>query len=161
MNSYIGRAGIEKIYDEKLRGWRGGRQIEVNAIGQLVRVLSEDLPVPGEDLTLAIDLEWQKKIMELIQGKHAAVAVLDLATEGLLVLASSPSYNPNVFVNPGQSRERLQFLRDADAPLMDRGVSSAYPPGSVFKLVTALAALELGKITPEKRFYCNSVFRLN
>ena len=160
MNSLIGRAGIEKIYDERLRGWRGGKQIEVNARGQLMRVLSERDPEPGEDLTVSLDLEFQKKIMDLIHGRHAAVAVLDLNTEGLIALASSPAYDPNVFVTPGHAKERLGFLRDEDAPLIDRGVSSAYPPGSVFKLVTALAALETGKITPNTRFHCNGEFRL-
>ncbi len=159
-NSLIGRTGIEKIYDERLRGWRGGRQIEVNARGQLVRVLSEKLPEPGEDLRLTLDLDFQKKIMEFIKGKHASVAVMDLDSEGLIALASSPAFDPNVFVSPGRAQERLQFLRDVNAPLLDRGVSSAYPPGSVFKLVTALAALETGKITPNTRFFCPGTFRL-
>ena len=160
MNSLIGRSGIEKIYDDKLRGWRGGRQLEVNARGEEIRLISEKQPEAGEDLTVTLDLEFQKKIMEMIEGKHASVAVLDLETEGLIALASSPAYDPNVFVSPGKGRERLGFLRDRDAPLLDRGVGSAYPPGSVFKLVTALAALETGKINPNTRFYCPSYFRL-
>jgi len=161
LNSLIGRMGIERIYDKRLRGWRGGRQIEVNARGQLVKVLSEKNPEPGEDLYLAIDLEFQSKIMELIKGKHAAVAIMDIESEELLALASTPSYDPNVFVSPDHNKERLEFLRDKEAPLIDRGVSSAYPPGSVFKLVTALAALEVGKITPNTRFYCSGKLRLN
>ncbi len=160
LNSAMGRAGIEKIYDERLRGWRGGRQLEVNARGELVRVLSEKLPVSGSDLRLTLDLDFQKKIMAIIQNRHASVAVLDLATDELLALASAPAFNPNVFVSPGRSQERLHFLKDRDSPLLDRGVSSAYPPGSVFKLVTALTALESGKITPNSRFNCNGMFRL-
>ncbi|HTL47434.1 MAG TPA: penicillin-binding protein 2 [Verrucomicrobiae bacterium] len=160
MNSLVGRMGLEKVYDEKLRGERGGRQIEVNARGNMVRLLSEKTPVPGEDLTMTIDLEFQKKIMDLIQGQHAAVAVLDLDTDELLALASSPSYDPNVFVSPGASKERLAFLKDEASPLVDRGVSSAYPPGSVFKLVTALAGLETGKITPSTTFHCTGLFHL-
>lgn len=160
MNSLVGRAGIEKIYDEKLRGWRGGRQIEVNARGQLIRVLSEKNAQPGEDITLTLDLELQKKVMESMQGKHAAVAVMDLETEGLLVLASTPAFDPNVFVSTGKAQERAAFLKNPESPLLDRGVSGAYPPGSVFKLITAMAALDLGKITPETRFYCNRTFRL-
>lgn len=160
MNSLVGRAGIEKIYDDRLRGWRGGRQIEVNARGQLVQVLSEKIPEPGEDLTVTLDLEFQKRVMELIKGKHASVAVMDLESEGLIALASSPAFDPNVFVSPAKAKERMGFLRDSEAPLMDRGVSSSYPPGSVFKLVTALAGLETGKITPSTRFYCGGSFRL-
>ncbi len=160
MNSTIGRAGIEKIYDDRLRGWRGGRQIEVNAMGQMIQVLSEKTPEPGEDLTLSLDLEFQKKIMQLMAGKRASVAILDLETEELLALASSPAYDPNIFVSPGRGRERLNLLKNEDSPMMDRGVSSAYPPGSVFKLVTALAGLETGKITPNTRFFCPGTFRL-
>lgn len=161
INSLIGRTGIEKIYDDKLRGWRGGRQIEVNSRGELVQVLSERIPEPGEDLIVTLDLDFQNKIMDKIKGLHASVAVLDLKTNGLLALASAPAYDPNVFVAPGKSSERLHFLRDKEAPLMDRGVSSAYPPGSVFKLVTALAGLELGKITANTRFHCPGHFKLN
>ncbi len=160
MNSLVGRAGIEKIFDEKLRGWRGGRQIEVNAKGQLIRVLSEKNAQPGEDITLTLDLELQKKVMESMKGKHAAVALMDLETEGLMVLASTPAFDPNAFVSTTRAKERISFLKDPEAPLLDRGISSAYPPGSIFKLITAMAALELGKITPETRFYCNRTFRL-
>jgi penicillin-binding protein 2 len=161
MTSFIGRAGMEKIFDDRLRGWRGGRQIEVDARGEMIRVLSEKKPEPGEDLHLTVDLEFQKKIMELIQNKHASVAVLDLANDGLVALASMPAYDPNVFVAPNFSNERLELLKNPASPMLDRGVSSVYPPGSVFKLVTALAALETGKITPNTRFYCPGTFRLN
>lgn len=160
-NSFIGRAGIEKVYDERLRGWRGGRQLEVNARGELVQVLSEKLPEPGQDLVITMDLEFQKKVMELIRHLNASVAVLDLGSESLIALASSPAYDPNAFISPAKSRERLEFLRDKEAPLVDRGVSAAYPPGSVFKLVTALAGLETGKIKPSTSFYCPGFFRLN
>lgn len=160
MNSFIGRAGIEKIYDDRLRGWRGGKQIEVNARGQMIQVLSEKFPEPGEDITVTVDLELQKRVMEIIKGKHASVAVMDLQTEDMVVLASSPAFDPNVFVAPGKGKERLHFLQDREAPLVDRGVSSAYPPGSVFKLVTALAGLETGKISPNTRYYCGGSFRL-
>ncbi len=159
-NSLIGRAGIEKIYDERLRGWRGGRQIEVNARGELVRILSQKAPEPGEDLTVTLDLEFQKKVMDLLQGKHAAVAVLDVETGHLIALVSAPGFDPNAFVSPSRTRERFGFLKDQDFPLIDRGVSSAYPAGSVFKLVTALAALETGKITPNTRYFCPGFFKL-
>lgn len=160
MNSLIGRIGLEKVYDGRLRGVRGGRQIEVNARGQLVRVLSEKNAEPGEDITVSLDLEFQKKIMELIKDVHAAVAVLDLKSEEFLALASTPTYDPNVFVSPGSSKERLAYLKNEQSPLLDRGVSSAYPPGSIFKLVTAIAGLETGKITSKTTFYCTGKYRL-
>lgn len=160
MNSLIGRAGIEKIYDDALRGWRGGRQIEVDAKGNFIRILSERKPEPGQDLVLTLDLELQEKIDEMIKDKHAAVAIMDLETEGIIALASAPAYDPNVFVSPGKSSERVALLRDKDAPMLDRGTGSAYPPGSVFKLVTALAALEKGKITPNTRVNCTGGVKL-
>lgn len=160
MNSMIGRSGIEKVFDDRLRGWRGGEQIEVNARGELVQILSERKPEPGSDITLTLDLEFQKRIMEMIRGLHASVAVLDLETEGLLALASAPAYDPNIFVSPGANEQRLALLKGQDSPLLDRGIRAAYPPGSVFKLVTALAGLETGKITPATRFVCHGTFRL-
>ncbi|MCM8775464.1 MAG: penicillin-binding protein 2 [Candidatus Omnitrophica bacterium] len=160
LNSLIGRMGIERIFDEKLRGMRGGRQMEVNARGELIKVISERMPEPGEDIILTLDLEFQSRIMDLIRIRHASVAVLDLASDSVLVLASSPAFDPNVFVAPGNDQIRLGLIQSEEAPLLDRGVGSAYPPGSVFKLVTALTALETGKITPETRFYCKGLLRL-
>jgi penicillin-binding protein 2 len=160
LNSKIGRAGIEKAFDEDLRGWRGGQQIEVDARGQMVRVLSDRDPEPGSDITVTVDLEFQKRIMEMIKGLHASIAVLDLETEGVLAMASAPAYDPNIFVSPASSEQRLHVLRDGSSPMLDRGINAAYPPGSVFKLVTALAGLDLGKITPQTRFRCTGSFQL-
>lgn len=160
MNSLIGRSGIERIYDDDLRGWRGGRQIEVDAKGNFVRLLSERKPEPGEDLVLTLDMRLQEKIDAMIAGRHASVAVIDLASEEIIALASSPAYDPNVFISPGKSNERVKLLLDKDAPMLDRGTGSAYPPGSIFKLVTALAALETGKITPNTRLKCTGGVKL-
>jgi penicillin-binding protein 2 len=160
VNSKIGRAGIEKAFDDSLRGWRGGQQIEVDARGQMVQVLSDRKPEPGSDITLTLDLEFQKKIMDMIKGLHASIAVLDLETDGLLAMASAPAYDPNIFVSPSTSEQRLQVLKDENAPMLDRAINAAYPPGSVFKLVTALAGLDLGKITPQTRFRCTGSFKL-
>ena len=161
VNSKIGRAGIEKVFDDFLRGWRGGQQIEVDARGQMVQVLSDRKPEPGSDITLTLDLEFQKKIMDMIKGLHASIAVLDLETDGLLAMASAPAYDPNIFVSPATSEQRLRVLKDENAPMLDRGINAAYPPGSIFKLVTALAGLDLGRITPETRFYCKGSFQLS
>lgn len=159
-NSLVGRTGIEKAFDLKLRGWRGGRQVEVNARGEKIRVVAEKLPVPGEDVYLTLDLEFQKKLTELIHTRKATIAFLDLKTHELLALVSSPGFDPNVFVSPSGSKERLGFLTNRDAPFVDRGAGAAYPAGSVFKLVTAIAALESGKITPHTTFRCPGYFRL-
>jgi len=160
MNSLLGRLGIEKIHDASLRGWRGGRQIEVDAQGNFVRVLSEKKAQPGRDLTLTLDLDFQQKIEQMLVDKRASVVVLDLESEGLLALASSPAFDPNVFVSPGHSKERIDILQDKSSPMIDRGTGSAYPPGSIFKLVTAMAALEKGVITPQTRLFCPGHYKL-
>lgn len=160
IHSMVGRMGIEKYFDDTLRGWRGGEQIEVDARGRMVGVLSRRPAEPGSDLHLTLDLDFQQKIMELIKKHRASVAVIDLETEGLLAMASSPAYDPNIFVSPSASAQRLSVLTDVQSPMIDRSIGAAYPPGSIFKLVTALAALEVGKITPQTRFFCNGRFKL-
>ncbi len=160
LHSLVGRTGIEKVFDLRLRGWRGAKQIEVNARGEKIRVVSEKAPVPGEDIRLTLNLEFQKRLTELIHSRKATIAFLDLKTNEFLALVSLPAFDPNVFVSPTGTRERLGFLNHPDAPLVDRGAGAAYPPGSVFKLVTAIAALESGKITPHTTFRCPGYFRL-
>ncbi len=160
LNSLVGRSGIEKVFDTELRGWRGGKQVEVNARGERIRTVSEKAPTPGEDITLAIDLEFQKHLTDLLYDKKATIAFLDLKTDEVIALVSAPAFDPNVFVSPQGSQERLSFLRDPSSPLLDRGTGAAYPPGSIFKLVTALAGLETGKITPQTTFNCPGYFRL-
>jgi len=130
----------------------------VNAAGRLVKIISERNPEPGKDLHLTIDLEFQKKIMQLIEGKNAIVAVMDLETGGLLALASTPAYDPNVFVSPDRAKERAAILASEHSPLLDRAMNSVYPPGSIFKLITGLAGLEMGVIKPGSRFYCGGQF---
>lgn len=160
LNSTIGRAGIEKIYDRDLRGWRGGRQIEVNARGKMIRLLNERDPEAGRDLTVTLDMELQQTVMDLIGPRNASVMMLDLESEEFLVLASTPAFDPNAFVSPASLKQRIAYLNDKASPLVDRGVSSAYPPGSVFKLVTALAGLDSGKITTQSHFFCSGQYRL-
>ncbi len=160
MNALMGRTGIEKIFDLKLRGWRGAQEVEVNARGEKLRVVDEKPAVPGEDVVLALDLEFQKRLTQLVKGKRATLAFLDLKTNELMALVSSPDFDPNVFVSPRGNEARVHFLEDSNAPLLDRGASSTYPPGSVFKLVTALAGLESGKITPHTTFTCPGYFQL-
>ncbi len=160
LNSAVGRAGLEKIYDSELRGWRGGKQIEVNARGKMIKVLSERDPEPGRDLTVTLDLELQNKVVEAMGDKTAAVLLLDLASDELLVMASTPAFDPNAFVSPSAAKERQAYLNDKTAPLLDRSVSSAYPPGSIFKLITAITALSTGKINTNTHFFCSGQYRL-
>lgn len=160
-NSDVGRTGIEKSFDSALRGEDGGRQIEVNARGERLNVLSEKLPVPGADVRLSLDLELESKIAPIIGEKNSVVLMMDLNTGEMLVMLSNPSFDPNIFVESGRDKDRLKLMRNSRKPLVNRSIISAYPPGSVFKLVTALAGLETGKITAHTTFHCPGYFRLS
>jgi penicillin-binding protein 2 len=160
-DAWVGRSGVERYFDRLLRGEDGGKQIEVDVRGRQMRVLSEREPTAGQDLILTIDSRLQKRVSEILGDHKGSVAVIDLKSGDILALVSKPDFNPNFFVSPSLSNERLRVLRDREnLPLLNRGVSAGFPPGSVFKVVTALAALEAGKITPQTRFFCRGYFRL-
>jgi len=161
INSDIGRTGIEKSFDSLLRGEDGGKQIEVNARGEQLNVLSEKLPVPGADVQLSLDIELQSRIAPILGEKNGVVLMMDLKTGEMLAMLSNPSFDPNVFVESGRDRDRIKLMKSTRKPLVNRSIVSAYPPGSVFKLVTALAGLETGKITPHTTFHCPGYFRLS
>ncbi|MBU1862810.1 MAG: penicillin-binding protein 2 [Candidatus Omnitrophica bacterium] len=161
INDYVGRTGIEYLFEEVLRGVHGGEQIEVNYEGRKMRVLAEKKPFPGNDLTLTIDSTLQKKVYELLGNEVASICLMDINSGEILTLLSNPSFDPNAFVTPSRSNERIELLRDQTLPFLNRVISSRYPPGSVFKLVTALAALDAGKITQHTAFTCTGVYKLS
>jgi len=161
IDDYVGRAGIERIFDRILHGIHGGKQIEVNARGQEMQVLAIKHPVRGEDIHLTMNIELQSRIHQLVKDEHASVCLMNIKTGEIVSLVSTPAYDPNAFVTPSRSSERLVLLRNKALPFLNRGISSPYPPGSVFKLVTALAALEAGKITPRTSFECTGAYKLN
>lgn len=158
-DGWIGRAGIERVFDAHLRGEDGGRQLEVNARGVPIRLLSEKDPVPGKDLHLTLDAKLETQLRSLIMNHHGAILMMDLKTGGILAAVSKPSFDPNIFVSPGRSTERLSIIGSKERPLLDRSFNGLYPPGSIFKLVTAMAALETGVITPHTTFHCPGYFR--
>ncbi len=156
----IGRAGIEKGLDSVLRGENGGLQVEVDSRGRQTKVLSERKTKKGQDVTLTIDMRLQAKVEEIFADKKGVVGMMDLETGEIIVWVSKPSYDPNAFVDPARGKERVRLLKDPDHPLIDRGLRASYPPGSLFKIVTALAALEKNKINNHTTFFCNGFFRL-
>lgn len=160
INDYVGRMGVEYLFDEVLRGVHGGKQIEVDARGREVRELAYRPPFAGTDLQLTIDIDLQAKIHEAVGEDAASVCMLDVRTGEILALVSTPSFDPNAFVTPSRSAERVSLLRNKALPFLNRAISSRYPPGSVFKLVTALTALELGKITPQSSIECSGAYQL-
>ena len=157
----IGRDGIEKYYDSYLTGVDGGIQIQVDNRGRLVRTLGLKEPVSGKDLHLTIDINLQSACDKALEDKRGAIIVMDPNNGEVLALSSSPAFDPNVFVRPEDSSERVKLIRDKRMyPLLDRAISGIYQPGSVFKIVVAMTALNTGRIDRQTRFNCSGSFTL-
>ncbi|MBI1181537.1 MAG: penicillin-binding protein 2 [Alphaproteobacteria bacterium] len=150
----IGKRGLEAYHDQSLRGVAGLRRVEVNALGREIRELARVDSVPGKDLVTTIDGDLQRFAMERV-GEESAAAVLMNAHSGeVLVMASSPGFNPNDFnfgIKPDVWRA---LLKDPRKPLLNKAVQGQFPPGSTFKPVVAMAALEAGVIDPTATVFC-------
>ncbi|MFA5038494.1 MAG: penicillin-binding protein 2 [Candidatus Omnitrophota bacterium] len=157
----VGYSGIEERLDLVMRGEKGGRQIEVDNRGRQVRLLGYKPPVAGEDVTLTIDLELQQVSDRLLEGKRGAVVVMDVDTGDVVVLSSSPAFDPNVFVTRTDRHALNYYLNSEDAPLFNRAVSGQFPPGSIFKVVTVEAAMRTDKQwTPSTSFLCHGQMKV-
>ncbi len=144
---FIGTTGIERVYEDSLRGEDGVRYVEVDARQRILRDFPgrEQPAAPGRDLRLTIDSVVQRAAEEALPDTLAgSVVALDAETGAVLALASRPTFDPNVFVSFQENRERARLLRSESKPLFNRAVRGEYPPGSTLKLVAALAALEEG-----------------
>jgi len=150
----IGKAGIERVYDAALRGKGGTSQVEVNSVGRTIRELKRDEGEPGLDLSLTIDLDLQQFAAQRLGEESAAAVVIDIHTGDVLVMASTPSFDPNAFNRGLAPDEWKDLITNPRAPLTNKAIAGQYPPGSTFKLVTSLAALESGIITPDMRVLC-------
>lgn len=140
----IGRSGVEKIYDEYLRGKYGVKYVEVNALDRPIRIISEKEPSAGNALATTIDLELQKFAFNRLNGKVASATVLDVKSGEVLACVSTPSFDINQFSQGISQKYWDQLNNDKRLPMHNRALSAIYPPGSVFKIMTALAALEDG-----------------
>jgi|TARA_R110002072_G_scaffold11431_38_gene51768 penicillin-binding protein 2 len=150
----VGKSGVEKLLDKDLRGTAGSSQIEVNALGRTIQELSRDEGRPGNEVVLTMDAGLQLYTHQRLVGERSAAAViLDVATGGVLSLASVPSYDPGPF-NVGLSREQWHALTsDPLTPLTNKAISGVYAPGSTFKMIVALAAMKEG-IGPSTTAFC-------
>jgi penicillin-binding protein 2 len=154
----VGKYGIEQTHEVELMGESGGRQIEVNAVGRMMRVLGTVEPVPGNNLFLTLDLELQKAAEEALAGKNGAVVALDPRNGDVLAMVSKPDFDPNLFSRGITPENWKSIIGNPARPLQNRATQGQYPPGSVFKIITALAALEEKVITPETTFHCSGAF---
>lgn len=149
----IGRAGVEAVYEDILRGKDGAEVVEVDATGKKIRSLRHVDPVPGKNLILTIDADLQKAGFESLKQQAdksaaccGAVVAVDPTTGGIITLISSPSFDPNAFTDPERGGEVLGYFASHNAPLLNRAIAGIYPPGSTFKITSALAGLSSGKI---------------
>jgi penicillin-binding protein 2 len=156
----IGKAGLEKYYDDILRGEKGGKEVEVDALGQEVATLLYQKPVPGEDLVLTIDRDLQLYGENLLFDEKGSIIVSDPNSGEILALVNRPSFSPNIFANGISSSDWQRLSSDADYPLTNRSVQGLYSPGSIFKVVTAIAALEEGVTDRKRKIYCSGSFEL-
>ncbi len=156
----VGRQGLERRYEETLRGTAGTRRVEVNAVGREIRELPPRQEAQsGRDLQLTLDIELQHFVMQQLGEEAAGAIVMDAKTGEILSLASSPSFDPNEFTRGISSENWNSLLRDPRKPLTNKAVSGLYPPGSTIKPIIAMAALEQGVVTPETTHYCNGSHR--
>ena len=156
----IGKTGMERRWQKSLNGGRGGEQVEVDAAGRRIKVISQKLPVSGADVCLTINRELQTLAEKALSGKHGAVVAMDPRNGQILALASSPSYDPNLFITGFDGGTWKNIVSSSDYPLHNRALTGQYPPGSVFKIIVALAGLEEGVITPWEALYCNGEYSL-
>lgn len=157
-SEYIGKSGIELSYESELHGITGVEQLEINAGGRAVRLLSRSPAVNGNDLELTLDMGLQRAAEAALGSRRGAVVAIEPATGEVLALASMPSFDPNLFID-GISVNDWRALSDSpDHPLLNRAIYSAYPPGSTFKPFMALAGLTLGKRKSTQAFNNQGVF---
>lgn len=150
----IGKSGLERYFEEELRGVDGGEQVEVNAVGRQLRVLRSVPEQPGNTVRLTIDLDLQQAAAEALGERDGSVVVVDPRNGEVLAFVNYPSFDPNVFARGIKSKEWRELLEDEHHPLTNRGLQGQYPPGSAFKIAVAAAALEEGIVNPFTRIYC-------
>lgn len=151
----VGRTGLEQSLDGRLQGNLGIKQLEVNATRHVVRVLEEHKPVPGKDLHLTLDAELQVEVGRILQRvRCGAAVVMDVRTGAILAAVSHPGFDANVFAESLTEAKWRALIGHPDRPLIDRVTQGLYAPGSTFKMMVALAALETRTVTPQTRFDC-------
>ena len=150
----IGKTGVENKLEAALRGKAGTKRIEVNAVGRVMRELGRDEATKGETVQLTIDTKLQNFVQARLAGESAAAVVIDVTNGDLVAIGSAPAFDPNKFVRGISVADYAALTENKYRPLANKAVQGTYPPGSTFKMVTALAAIEAGEITADETIYC-------
>jgi penicillin-binding protein 2 len=151
---FIGKFGIEREFEKYLKGKHGGRQVEVNAAGQVVRVLENINAEPGNNMYLTIDQRLQSKAEELLKDKAGAVVAMEPFSGEILAMASSPAFDPNEFVRGLTHEEWKELISQPKKPMGNKAIKGEYPPASTYKIITAIAALEEKVVDVNTAFFC-------
>lgn len=158
MGDYIGQSGVERLFERPLRGIKGAREVEVDALGRELQLVQEREPGPGMNLVLTIDLGLQQLVEEEMSGQAGSVVVMDPRNGEILAMVSKPSYDPNLFVTGISVSNWMHLIKDPRKPLQNRALQAQYPPGSTYKIIMAIAGLEEGVITPKTTVNCGGLF---
>tara|TARA_Y100000748_G_scaffold283750_1_gene265023 strand:- start:4743 stop:6626 length:1884 start_codon:yes stop_codon:yes gene_type:complete len=153
-NAKSGKIGVERSHDESLRGILGNKSIEVDAAGREIREIQRVESKKGENTQLTIDSDLQEFCYKQLEGVSGSISVINVKTGEYLALASSPSYDPNLFSTGLDEKKWSELISDKFKPLINKTISNNYPPGSTIKPLVAIAALESG-INPSEKLYCN------
>ena len=157
----FGKKGVERSLEDELRGRAGAVQVEVNSVGRVVRELDRTEGQPGSNALLTIDLDLQRFATERMKEQQSgSVVVLDVVTGDVLAMVSTPGFDPNTFARGITQSEWRELLDSPERPLNNKAINGVYPPGSTYKMVTALAALESKAIDPWTRLPCNGFIEL-
>jgi penicillin-binding protein 2 len=151
---YVGKAGLERVWDEELRGVVGGQQVEVDALGRRVRVIQEVPDVAGDTLVLTLDADLQDAAGQAMGERRGSCVALDPRNGEVLAMVSRPDYDPNLFARGIRHAEWQGLIGDEWRPLTNRAVQGQYAPGSIFKVAVAAGLLDSGVVTPSTGYTC-------
>ena len=158
--TYIGKVGVEKFYEQDLHGTVGYQHIEINAQGRRLRVLESIPPEPGKDVVLTLDVRLQEVALQALGERKGSVVAMEPETGEILAFVSTPTYDPNQFVNGISSAQYAQLRDDPDQPLFNRALSGLYPPGSTIKPMVALAGLHYGVTRADDTIWAGPFYQL-
>ena len=160
MGDWVGKSGVELIMEKRLRGKKGGVQVEVDAMNREIGTIWERASTPGANVVLHIDIALQQAAWDAMKGQTGTVLAADPRNGNILCYVNAPAYDPNLFIKglPVEAWQTLQ--KDKHRPLTNRAIQGQYPPGSVFKIVMAVAALEEDQVSPGESLYCGGNLRM-
>jgi len=157
---HIGKTGVERVYEDELHGTVGYENVETNARGRVLRVLERHDPLPGKDIVLHSDANVQRVAQEALGEERGAIVALDTKTGGILALASTPSFDANLFVNGISFKDYSALRNSTDVPLYNRALQGQYPPGSTVKPIFSIGGLDGGYITASSTVFDPGFYRL-